>query len=124
MRLMSDGELPLAKYARFKRVPELWYDEMRSNGLTDEEIKILEKYLKKKNGVGESQEAVMQMVMDEHISGFSMKEANKLRKTIAKKNFREIDAVRDLFFEKGEALGTSRSLLNYVWFVQISMQLG
>ena len=45
MRLMSDGELPLAKYARFKRVPELWYDEMRSNGLTDEEIKILEKYL-------------------------------------------------------------------------------
>lgn len=124
MRLMSDGELPLAKYARFKRVPELWYDEMRSNGLTDEEIKILEKYLKKKNGVGESQEVVMQMVMDEHISGFSMKEANKLRKTIAKKNFREIDAVRDLFFEKGQALGTSRSLLNYVWFVQISAQLG
>ena len=124
MRLMSDGELPLAKYARFKRVPELWYDEMRSNGLTDEEIKILEKYLKKKNGVGESQEVVMQMVMDEHISGFSMKEANKLRKTIAKKNFREIDAVRDLFFEKGHNLGTSQSLLNYVWFVQISMQLG
>lgn len=66
----------------------------------------------------------MQMVMDEHISGFNMKEANKLRKTIAKKNFREIDAVRDLFFEKGHNLGTSQSLLNYVWFVQISMQLG
>ncbi len=29
-----------------------------------------------------------------------------------------------MFFEKGEALGTSRSLLNYIWFVQISAQLG
>lgn len=124
MRLMSEGELPLAKYARFKRVPELWYDEMRSHGLNEDEIKILEKYLKRKNGVGESQEVVMQMVMDEHISNFSMKEANKLRKTIAKKNFREIDAVRDLFFEKGKECGASQSLLNYVWFVQISMQLG
>jgi coenzyme F420-reducing hydrogenase alpha subunit len=27
MRLMADGELPLEKYARFKRVPELWYDD-------------------------------------------------------------------------------------------------
>lgn len=121
---MGDGELPLAKYARFKRVPELWYDEMRSNNLTDEEIKILEKYLKKKNGVGESQEVIMQMVMDQHISDFSMKEANKLRKTIAKKVFKEIDAVKKLFYDKGKECGSSESLLNYIWNMQISTQLG
>jgi len=124
MRLMGEGELPLEKYARFKRVPQLWYDEMRAHGLNKAEMLLLEKYLLKKNGVGESQEVVMQMVMDPQISGFDMKEANKLRKTIAKKQFREIEAVKDMFFEKGRALGASNNLLSYIWYVQISAQLG
>lgn len=124
MRLMSDGELPLEKYARFKRLPELWYDEMRAHGLTQDEMKILEKYLLKKNGVGESQEVIMQIVMDPQISGFTMQEANKLRKTIAKKQFREIEKVKELFFEKGKSIGTSQNLLSYIWYVQVSAQLG
>ena len=124
MRLMSDGELPLAKFARFKKVPQLWYDEMNDAGLNAEEIKILEKYLAKKHGVGESQEVIMQIVMDPHISNFDMKEANKLRKTIAKKKFREIEAVKTLFYEKGHAAGTRDALLDYVWNVQVNYQLG
>ena len=124
MRLMSEGELPLAKFARFKRVPELWYDEMRDAGLNAAEIKILEKYLAKKCGVGESQEVIMQIVMDPQISAFDMKEANKLRKTIAKKKFREIELVRQLFYDKGRAIGTSENMLNYVWNVQVNYQLG
>jgi len=124
MRLMADGELPLAKFARFKRVPSLWYDEMSRMGLNQNEIKVLEKYLYKKKGVGESQEVIMQIVMDPQISGFDMKEANKLRKTIAKKKFREIEQVKELFYSKGTELGTSKVLLDYVWNVQVSMQLG
>lgn len=124
MRLMSEGELPLAKFARFKRVPELWYEEMREAGLNQEEIHVLEKYLKKKCGVGESQEVIMQIVMDPKISGFDMKEANKLRKTIAKKKFREIEAVKELFYEHGNELGTRKELLDYVWNVQVNYQLG
>ena len=124
MRLMSDGELPLAKYARFKRVPQLWYNEMEEAGLTADEIKVLEKYLTRKCGVGESQEVVMQMVMDPHISNFTMQEANKLRKTIAKKQFREIDKVKELFYQKGKEVGSSENLLYYIWDKQISMQLG
>ena len=124
MRLMSDGELPLEKYARYKKVPSLWYDEMRAHGLNDNEIKVLEKYLKEKSGIADSQEVVMQMSMDPQISGFTMQEANKLRKTIAKKDFREIDVVKEMFFSKGAELGVSRNLLSYVWYVQISMQLG
>ena len=115
MRLMSDGELPLAKYARFKRVPQLWYNEMEEAGLTADEFKVLEKYLTRKCGVGESQEVVMQMVMDPHISNFTMQEANKLRKTIAKKQFREIDKVKELFYQKGKEVGSSENLLNYIW---------
>lgn len=124
MRLMSDGELPLAKYARFKRVPELWYDELRAANLNADEIKVLERYLKKKNGVGESQEVIMQIVMDPQISGFSMQEANKLRKTIAKKKFREIEQVKELFYQRGAEHGTRKELLDYVWNIQVSMQLG
>ena len=124
MRLMSDGELPLEKYARYKKVPSLWYDEMRSYGLKDNEIAILEKYLKEKSGIADSQEVVMQISMDPQISGFTMQEANKLRKTIAKKQFREIEAVKQLFFDKGKEVGASYNLLSYIWYVQISMQLG
>lgn len=124
MRLMSDGELPLEKYARFKKVPSLWYDEMRSYGLKDNEITVLEKYLKEKSGIADSQEVVMQISMDPQISGFTMQEANKLRKTIAKKQFREIEAVKQLFFDKGKEAGASYNLLSYIWYVQISMQLG
>lgn len=124
MRLMSDGELPLEKYARFKKVPELWYDEMRQAGLNEDEMKVLEKYLARKCGVGESQEVIMQLVMDPKVSGFDMKEANKLRKTIAKKKFREIEIVKQLFYDKGLANGTRKELLDYVWNYQISLQLG
>lgn len=124
MRLMSDGELPLEKYARYKKVPNLWYDEMYAHGLTDEEIHILEPYLQEKSGIADSQEVIMQLSMDPHISGFTMQEANKLRKTIAKKQFKEIEKVKELFFNKGQALGTSNNLLSYIWYNCVSAQLG
>lgn len=124
MRLMGEGELPLDIYAKYKKVPSLWYDEMAAHGLNTDEIKLLEKYLKKKAGVAESQESIMQIVMDPNIAAFSMQDANKLRKTIAKKQFREIEKVREMFFEKGREVGASQNLLSYIWHVQVSRQLG
>lgn len=126
MRLMAQdgGELPLAKYAKFKSCPQLWYDEMNERGLNTDEIKIVEKYLKDRCGIADTQEVIMQLVMDSHISNFDMKEANKLRKTVAKKNFRDIEGVKALFYKKGEECGTRKCLLDYIWDVQISMSLG
>ena len=83
MRLMSDGEQPIDIYVKQKTAPEIWYNDMRDNGLNDNEIKVLEKYLKVKDGVADSQEVVMQLSMDSEISDFDMEEANRLRKTIA-----------------------------------------
>lgn len=85
MRLMApDGEdQPIDIYVKYKTAPQLWYNDMYNAGLTTEEIKVLEKYLKVKNGVADSQEVVMQLSMDPQISGFSMKDANRLRKIIA-----------------------------------------
>ena len=62
--------------------------------------------------------------MDNKISGFNVKEANKLRKTIAKKKLAEIDSMHELFMSKGRELGTSENLLNYVWNIQVKRQLG
>ena len=126
MRLMSDngGELPLKIYVKHKTAPNLWYYEMQEAGLNAEEITVLEKYLKGKYGVADSQEVLMQLVMDKKISGFDMKEANRLRKTVAKKNFREIDAVKELFYTKGAEAGTRKVLLDYVWEHCVSLQLG
>ena len=85
MRLMAEGEQPIDIYVKQKLAPQIWYDDMKASGLTNEEIKVVEKYLKEKDGVADSQEVVMQLSMDPQISGFSMKDANRLRKIIAKK---------------------------------------
>ncbi len=124
LRPQDKAELPMKKYANFKAVPQLWYNERQCAGLNSDEIHILEKYLKSRCGVADTQEIIRQLSMDPHISNFSMKEANKLRKTIAKKNFRDIEGVKALFYQKGAEAGTRKERLDYVWNVQISRSLG
>lgn len=126
MRLMADesGIMPSDTYEKYKNNIKLWYDEMQRYGLTEEEIKIMEKHLLNNSGVCESQEGIMLISMDKNISGFSVKEANKLRKTIAKKKLAEIDSMHEMFMTRGREQGTSENLLNYVWNVQVKRQLG
>ena len=83
MRLMCDGEQPLDIFVRHKKHINEWYLEMNNAGLNEEEQMLMEKYLANVYGVAGSQEIVMQLSMDPHISGFSVPEANKLRKGIA-----------------------------------------
>ncbi len=126
MRLMGDGSdiQPVEQFVKFKNDISLWYDEMIEAGLTKEEILIMEKYLKAIYGVADTQEVVMQMSMDEKISGYDVKMSNKLRKSIAKKSKKaQIEAKED-FYKFGRKLGTSENLLDYVWNVQIKRQLG
>ena len=124
MRLMGDGELPLEIYARYKANIDEWYSEMAMAGILQNEVQLLEKHLLKLSGVADSQESLMMLVMDPQISAFSMEEANFLRKTIAKKEFREIESLREMFYKKGFDAGSRRQLLDYVWNSQISRQLG
>lgn len=126
MRLMSDGgEIqPVDLYVKYKNDISLWYDEMKKFNLSDDEILIMEKHLKKIYGVADTQEVIMIMVMDEGISNFSIQEANLLRKAIAKKNKKAREDAKDLFYRKGTENGASQNLLDYVWDVQIKRQLG
>lgn len=126
MRLSTKGkeEQPLDKYVRFKKDISLWYEEMQHYGLNDNEVKVLEKHLKHLYGVADTQEVVMLLSMDENISNFTLTEANKLRKGIAKKKKKLLQECKDLFFSKGLSIGTRKQLLDYVWIEQIEPQLG
>ena len=87
MRLMTGeegGENPMDKYVRFKNDISLWYKEMTDFGLTKEEQKTLEPYFKQSYGVPPSQEQLMEMLMDENICNFTLKEANAARKIVGR----------------------------------------
>lgn len=126
MRLMGQegGEQPIDTYIRYKNDVTLWYEEMSKYGLNKDEVKVMERHLEVVYGVADTQEIVMEMVMDTDISSFDVSQANLLRKGIAKKDPKKVEEMRKLFFEKGLKQGTTQNLLDYVWNVQIYRQLG
>lgn len=124
MRLSTDGKRPLDKFVRFKKDVSLWYDEMREADLNDNEIKCLEGHLLDRYGICDTQEGLMLLSMDPKISGFSLMQANKFRKAVAKQNQILIEEQRKLFYESGEKLGTRIELLDYVWHKELKPQFG
>lgn len=126
MRLMAQQgmELPLDTFVKYKKNIEEWYHELELYGLAPEHIEVLEKHLKPLYGVADSQESVMMLTMDSKIANFSLNDANYLRKAIGKKDFETLQKTKQMFYEKGDEIGTSRYLLDYVWNVQIGRQIG
>ena len=123
MRLMTaeaGQETPMEKYIRFKNNISLWYQEMNEAGLTIEEQRTLEPYFLKSYGVPPSQEQMMQMLMDENICGFSLKDANAARKIVGKKQMDKIPMLR----EQVLAQAKSPQLGEYVWKCGIGPQMG
>lgn len=123
IRLRSDStEQPLQKYVRFRDDDQQWIDEMTKNGLTSEEQNILHELLDDYNGICLSQEKLMMLSMK--IAGFSLNEANKIRKAIAKKNAKLQEIQHQHFMEKGLALGRRKEFLDYVWKYCVEIQKG
>lgn len=127
IRLMAQekgAETPLEKYARFKKDISLWYQEMDSYGLTKEEQKILEPVLKISYGICESQERFMMLVQIPECGGFDLNFADRLRKSVAKKDPAGYKACEKEYFERVQELGLSKNLCNYVWNVCVSTSRG
>ena len=102
MRLQTeDIEQPIDRYVRFRDNPEAWLLEMYEEGLTDDEIEIMKKYLQGTNGVSGSQEVLMRILMDPQVCGFTLGEANAARKAIAKKQQKQLIKLKEDFFRKG-----------------------
>ena len=127
IRLMAQekgAEQPLNKFARFKADIKQWYREMEQYGLTSDEVKILEPHLLPSNGICESQEGFMQLVQIPECGGFDLTWADRLRKSIAKKNPAEYEKLTKEYFERVEKKGLSKNLCNYVWNVLVATSRG
>lgn len=125
IRLMvEDGEQPLDRYVRYRNNINEWYQDMRDYGLNDEEIEIMKEYLLHDYGVMNTQEMLMLVSQSQKISNFDVPESNKLRKSIAKKNQKLYEEVRELFYKKGLANGCRKVFLDYIWDEQVSLSKG
>ena len=127
IRLMAQekgGEMPTDKLARFKADPHEWEREIEKYGLTLHEKKILEPILEMSYGLCIAQEQFMELVQLPELGGFSLTWADKLRKSIAKKNPKDYDALTKQFFEVTKEKGIDQHFAHYVWDVLIAMSKG
>ncbi len=126
MRLMADqgAEQPADRYLRMKKNIQLWYDEMNSYGLTKEEVEILEPHYLPVYGTPNTQEDMMETLMNPKITNFDLLLANKARKIVAKKKTKEVAGFEELFYEKGQEQGCRKEFSTYIWNTCIKPQLG
>lgn len=126
IRLMAQekgGEMPTEKLARFKAKSDSWIEEMRYYGLGEKEYNILEPVLGMSYGLCIAQEQFMELVQLPELGGFSLTWADKLRKSIAKKNPKDFEKLTQEFFEKTKELNIDKRFAEYVWYL-ISMSKG
>lgn len=126
MRLMADhgAEQSMDRYLRMKENINLWYFEMKQKGLTQEEVKTLEPHYLPVFGTPNTQEDMMETLMNPKISNFDLIYANKARKIVAKKKLDEVDDFYKGFISKGLEVGSRQIFLDYIWDTCIKPQLG
>ena len=127
IRLMAQekgAEMPTQKLARFKKDSQQWDYELEQYGLGKKEKEVLKPVLETSYGLCIAQEQFMQLVQLPELGGFDLTFADRLRKSIAKKNPAEYEVVTKEFFEKTAEKGCNYKLCSYVWNVLIAMSRG
>ena len=127
IRLMATergGEMPVNKLARFKAHPNDWNYELQKYGLDINAKEILEPVLNVSYGLCIAQEQFMQLVQLPELGGFDLTWADKLRKSIAKKNPAEYEKLTEEYFKVIKEKGLDERLCTYVWNVLIAMSKG
>lgn len=123
MRLSCDGEQPIDRFIRHKKDINIWYCEMKEWGLNDSEIELMKKHLSNSYGVATTQEDAMRLSMD--VAHFSLKDANGLRKFIAKAKAKHLrEEMKNKFYNTGLENGSSKNILDYVWEKQLTPMFG
>lgn len=121
IRLMTEEgqEDQIERFCRIKENPESFEQEMKLVGLSDEQRKIMHEELDKYNGCAATQESFM--ILTQKLAGYSLKQADKLRKTVAKKKMSEIEEQKELFYSL--CPGEQRQK-DYLWRVTVAPSLG
>ena len=122
MRLiLPGGEQPMDKYVRYRDNIQEWYQDMTDYKIPQEEQEILKDLLKSYSGLMISQATMMSVLMDDRVCGFTLKEADKARKAVAKRNEEALKETEHNLYTKGKEHGRSQAFLDYLWKVQIEM---
>lgn len=127
MRLMAPepgAESPLERFGRFKKDIRQWYQEMTDYGLNEHEQAVVRKYAENTYGLLPNQENFMIAVQDPEIAGFDLLWADRLRKSIAKKNPKDYAKLQEEFYQNAAEKKLSSKLCHYVWDVLIAMNRG
>lgn len=126
IRLMPEGreETPLDTYVRYKEHPEQWEEEATAYGLNEDEKQVIREYCEDAHYLADCQEKIMRLSQDKRITGYGLKDSNKLRKAIAKKDEKLQAEAKEKFFECGKKQGTRDVFLHYVWDVLFSASFG
>ena len=126
LRLMPDNadETPINRYIRYKKDKNEWIQDTIKYGLNDDERQCLSEYLADAYYMADSQEKVMRLSQDRRVAGYTLKESNKLRKSIARKDPKLQEEARQQFYEHGQKLGTRQVFLNYIWNVVFAASMG
>lgn len=124
MATEKGGELPVEKFARFKKDHKYWEQEMENYGLTEDEKKIIRKHLTTSHGICESQESLMSLIQEPKIAGWSLKQSDYLRKSIAKKDKKLYEQLTQEFYENAKEKNLSPTITKYFWEVLAKTQAG
>ncbi len=124
MATEKGGELPVEKFARFKKDHKYWEQEMDNYGLTEEEKKIIRKHLTTSHGINESQESMMSLIQEPEIAGWSLKQADYLRKSVAKKDKKLYEQLTKEFYKNAKEKNLSPTITKYFWEVLVKTQAG
>ena len=127
IRLMASekgAEVPVEKLARFKRDNQAWDQELAAWGLNSFDKKILEPIVGISYGLCIAQEQFMELVQLPELGGFDLNWADRLRKSIAKKNPAEYEQLTQEYYDITMSKGCKSNLCKYVWDVLIAMSKG
>ena len=87
-------------------------------------MKLLHRELDISNGLSITQEQFMKLVQLPECGGWDLQWADKLRKSIAKKNPKEYEELTKQFFKGIKEKGCDERFCHYVWDVQIALSRG
>lgn len=127
IRLMAPekgAEQPIEKFARFKKDISLWYKEMEEWNVPKQYWSVLEKILLITYGMCIQQEQFMMLVQQPELGGFSLLWADRLRKSIAKKDPKGYEELTKEFFKETKKKGCNENLCKYVWNNLIALNRG
>ena len=128
IRLMAPekgAEQPVDKFARFKKnYPQAWHEELIQWKVDKKYWDILENIIGISYGMCIQQEQFMMLVQQPEIGGFSLLWADRLRKSIAKKNAKDYEQLEKEFYEITSEKGCDANLCRYVWDNLIALNRG